>query len=87
MGLSLLNCLFDLDRQNTWLRYVNDNGFLACIVNSLQSDNALLEECFHTDTKNNKVIFVFETKMVKYKILFKYKFKGEIKKGQLGWHL
>lgn len=65
MGLSLLNCLFDLDRQNTWLRYVNDNGFLSCIVNSLQSDNALLEECFHTDTKNNKVIFVFETKMVK----------------------
>jgi hypothetical protein len=64
MGLSLLNSMLDLDRQEAWLRYINDNGYLGCIINSLQTDNGLLEECFHSDSKNHKVIYVYETKMV-----------------------
>jgi hypothetical protein len=63
MGLSLLNNLLELDRQNVWLRYINDNGYLGCIVNSLQNDNNLLKECFHSDSKNHKVIYVYEAKM------------------------
>lgn len=64
MSLSFLKALLELDRQHMWLKYVDDNGYLACIINSIQTNNSLLEECFHSETSDRKVIFVYETKMV-----------------------
>jgi hypothetical protein len=64
MGLSLLNKIIDMDINSAkWIKYINDNGYVACIVNSVAStDNQLLEECFHSQMKNEKVIYIFETK-------------------------
>ena len=64
MSLSILNSLLEIDKQNIWLKYVYDNGYLACIINSVQANNSLLEECFHSETSDKKIIYVYETKMV-----------------------
>ena len=64
MSLSILNNLLEFDRQNTWLKYIDDNGYLACIVNSIQSNNSLLEDCFHSEMADRKIIYVYETKLV-----------------------
>ncbi len=65
MSLSILNNLLELDKQNMWLKYIDDNGYLACIINSVQANNSLLEECFHSEMSDRKIIYVYETKMVK----------------------
>jgi hypothetical protein len=64
MGLSLLNKIIDMDiNSSKWIKYINDNGYVACIINSIATtDNQLLEECFHSQMKNEKVIYIFETK-------------------------
>jgi hypothetical protein len=66
MALSILNNLLELDKQNAWLKYIDDNGYLACIINSIQSNNQLLEECFHSETSDRKIIFLYETRMVNF---------------------
>ena len=64
MSLSILNNLLELDKQNAWLKYIDDNGYLACIINSIQSNNQSLEECFHSEVSDRKIIFLYETRMV-----------------------
>ena len=64
MSLSILNNLLELDRQNSWLKYIDDNGYLTCIINSIQSNNQQLEECFHSESSDRKIIFLYETRMV-----------------------
>ncbi len=66
MALSILNNLLELDKQNAWLKYIDDNGYLACIINSIQSNNQLLEECFHSEASDRKIIFLYETRMVNF---------------------
>lgn len=65
MGLSVLNRIIDMDSSNyKWIKYLNDNGYIKCIINTiLNTDNQLLEECFHTQAKNDKVIYIFESKI------------------------
>jgi hypothetical protein len=64
MGLSLMNKIIDMDiNSSKWIKYINDNGYVTCIINSIATtDNQLLEECFHSQMKNEKVIYIFETK-------------------------
>ena len=64
MGLCLLTKLIDLDVDNTWLNFLSSKGYIACIINTiLNTDNQLLEECFHSQIKNDKILYVFETKI------------------------
>ena len=73
MGLSLLNKIIDLDLNNTkWIKYINDNGYIACIINSItNTDNQMLEECFHSQMKNDKIIYIFETKCALFSAMSK----------------
>lgn len=64
MGYSVLNKILKFDIDQRWLKFINDNGYLACIVNTIAStDNQLLEELFHSESSNDKIIYVFESKL------------------------
>lgn len=66
MGLSLLSKIVDMDQNSKWIKFISDNGYVACIINTIvNTDNQLLEECFHSQMKqsNNKIFFIFETKI------------------------
>ena len=64
MGLCLLNKLVEIDVANNWLNFLSSKGYIACIINTiLNTDNQLLEECFHSQVKNDKILYVFETKI------------------------
>ncbi len=80
MGLSLMNKIIDIDINNTkWIKFINDNGYITCIVNSiLNTDNQLLEECFHSQMKNEKIIYIFETKIALFLSMSKSVFGVEL---------
>lgn len=66
MGLSLLTKIIDLDGGNNhkWIKYLNDTGYIKCLVNSfVNTDNQLLEESFHAQAKNEKALYIFESKI------------------------
>ena len=64
MGFSILNKMIEFDYECKWLRYIDTNGYLACICNTISStDNQLLEELFHSELKSDKIIYVFESKL------------------------
>lgn len=45
-------------------RYISSNGYLSCIINTISNtDNQLLEELFHSELKNDKIIYIFESKL------------------------
>ena len=63
-GYSLMNRLLEHDQEHKWLHYLDDNGFLSCLVKSLSnSGNQLLEELFRSELNNNQVVFIFESKV------------------------
>lgn len=80
MGLTLLNKIIDLDPSNPkWLKYLNDNGYINCIINTIRNtDNELLEESFNSQTSNDKVIFIFETKLALFATIAKIPYGAEI---------
>lgn len=80
MGLSLLNKIIDLDSNNPkWIKYLSDNGYITCIINTItNTDNQLLEECFHSQMKNDKVVFIFETKIALFMSMSKSTFGSEL---------
>jgi nuclear pore complex protein Nup205 len=66
MGLSLLTKIIELDGANNhkWIKHLNETGYIKCLVNSIaNSDNKLLEESFGTPAKNEKAIYLFESKL------------------------
>ncbi len=64
MGLCLLTKLMEIDVSNNWLNFISNKGYISCIINTiLNTDNQLLEECFHSQIKNDKILYVFETKI------------------------
>jgi nuclear pore complex protein Nup205 len=64
LGLSLLNKLIEIDSTQKWMKFISDKGYLSCIINTIQnSDNHLLVECFHSQVKSNKIIYITETKL------------------------
>ena len=64
LGLSLLSKLIEIDSSQKWIKFISDKGYLSCIINTLQSsDNQLLVECFHSQVKSNKIIYITETKL------------------------
>lgn len=64
MGFSLLNKIMEYDYEQKWLRYINSNGYLSCIINTISNtDNQLLEELFHSELKTDKIIYIFESKL------------------------
>lgn len=80
MGLTLLNKIIDLDPTNPkWLKYLNDNGYINCIINTIKNtDNELLEESFNSQTSNDKVLFIFETKLALFSTIAKIPYGAEI---------
>ena len=69
MGMSLLNKIIDMNLNNTkWIKYISDNGYVMCIINSiLNTDNQRLEECFHhahQATLDLKSLFIYSRQSV-----------------------
>ena len=64
MGFSILNKILKFDIDHKWLKFINDNGYLSCIINTISdTDNQLLEELFHSESNNDKIIYIFESKL------------------------
>lgn len=64
MGLSLLTKIIDMDSNLNWINFISSKGYISCIINTItNTDNQILEECFHTQIRNHKIIYVFETKI------------------------
>ncbi len=64
MGYSILNKILKFDTDHKWLKFINDNGYLSCIINTISNtDNQLLEELFHSESNNDKIIYIFESKL------------------------
>lgn len=84
MGMSLLNKIIDMNLNNTkWIKYISDNGYVMCIINSiLNTDNQRLEECFHhahqATLDFKKYIYIFETKCALFLAMSKSVFGSEL---------
>ena len=64
MGYSILNKILKFDIDHKWLKFINDNGYLSCIISTIaNTDNQLLEELFHSESNNDKIIYIFESKL------------------------
>lgn len=80
MGLSLLNKIIDMDSNNSkWIKSISDNGYLTCVINTItNTDNQLLEESFHSQIKNDKIFYIFETKIALFLSISKSSFGSEL---------
>ncbi len=79
VGLSLLTKLIEMDDLEKWATFISDKGYISCIINSiLSTDNQLLEECFYAQTKSDKIIYLFETKMAFLITLSKGKYGSQL---------
>lgn len=65
MSLSLLNKLVQSDmHKHKWAQELNDNGYLACLISAIaKNDNQALEEWFLSGISNDKIIYLFESKI------------------------
>lgn len=81
MGISLLTKIIELDGGNNhkWIKYLSDTGYIKCLVNSIpNTDNQLLEESFHTQTKNEKAIYIFESKLALFVSIANTQFGADV---------
>lgn len=74
LALAVLDRILSIDRQNQWLVYICNSGYLRSLVESLRQDDAALQGLLTPQPPLLKPLYIYESKMVRQRW-------GEKKKG------
>lgn len=64
LALAVLDRILSIDRQNQWLVYVCNSGYLRSLVESLRQDDASLQSLLTPQPPLLKPLYIYESKMV-----------------------
>lgn len=65
LALAVLDRILSIDRQNQWLVYVCNSGYLRSLVESLRQDDAALQSLLAPQPPLLKPLYIYESKMVR----------------------
>lgn len=65
LALAVLDRILSIDRQNQWLVYVCNSGYLRSLVESLRQDDTALQSLLTPQPPLLKPLYIYESKMVK----------------------
>lgn len=63
LALAVLDRILSIDRQNQWLLYVCNSGYLRSLVESLRQDDAALQTMLAPQPPLLKPLYIYESKM------------------------
>uniref|UniRef100_A0A4W6C0C8 Nucleoporin 205 n=1 Tax=Lates calcarifer TaxID=8187 RepID=A0A4W6C0C8_LATCA len=63
LALAVLDRILSIDRQNQWLVYVCNSGYLRSLVESLRQDDAALQSLLTPQPPLLKPLYIYESKM------------------------
>ncbi|XP_014866480.1 PREDICTED: nuclear pore complex protein Nup205 [Poecilia mexicana] len=63
LALAVLDRILSIDRQNQWLLYVCNSGYLRSVVESLRQDDAALQSLLAPQPPLLKPLYIYESKM------------------------
>uniref|UniRef100_A0A672H1J2 Nucleoporin 205 n=1 Tax=Salarias fasciatus TaxID=181472 RepID=A0A672H1J2_SALFA len=63
LALAVLDRILSIDRQNQWLLYVCNSGYLRSLVESLRQDDAALQTMLTPQPPLLKPLYIYESKM------------------------
>lgn len=64
LALAVLDRILSIDRQNQWLLYVCNSGYLRSLVESLRQDDVALQNLLTPQPPLLKPLYIYESKMV-----------------------
>lgn len=65
LALAVLDRILSIDRQNQWLVYICNSGYLRSLVESLRQDDADLQSLLMPQPPLLKPLYIYESKMVR----------------------
>lgn len=65
LALAVLDRILSIDRQNQWLVYICNSGYLRSLVESLRQDDAALQNLLMPQPPLLKPLYIYESKMVR----------------------
>lgn len=65
LALAVLDRILAIDRQNQWLVYVCNSGYLRSLVESLRQDDVALQTLLTPQPPLLKPLYIYESKMVR----------------------
>lgn len=68
LALALLDRILSIDRQNQWLVYVCNSGYLRSLVESLRQDDVGLQSLLTPQPPLLKQLYIYESKMVRRRL-------------------
>uniref|UniRef100_A0A8C5QUY0 Nucleoporin 205 n=1 Tax=Leptobrachium leishanense TaxID=445787 RepID=A0A8C5QUY0_9ANUR len=63
LALALLDRIISVDKQQDWLRYLSNSGYLNVLVDSLAQDDVTLQSLLTQQTHLLKALYLYESKM------------------------
>lgn len=72
LALAVLDRILSIDRQNQWLVYLCNSGYLRVLVESLRQDDATLQGLLTPQPPLLKPLYIYESKMVRCAPLIKF---------------
>ena len=64
LSLSLLDAMFSIDRDGSWLRFIVSRGYLAKLAASLLWEDEALQKMLHPLPDTLRALYVHESRMV-----------------------
>lgn len=64
LALALLDRIVSMDRQQQWLLYLSNSGYLKVLVDSLAQDDHILQNLLMPQSPGLKALCIYESKMV-----------------------
>lgn len=65
LAMAVLDRILSIDRQNQWLLYICNSGYLRSLVESLRQDDVALQSLLTPQPPLLKPLYIFESKMVR----------------------
>lgn len=65
LAMAVLDRILSIDRQNQWLVYICNSGYLRTLVESLRQDDAALQGLLAPQPPLLKPLYIYESKMVR----------------------
>ena len=68
LALALLDRLVSVDKQQLWLLYLSNSGYLKVLVDSLVEDDRTLQSLLTPQPPLLKALYTYESKMVRLRV-------------------